>query len=204
MKIIKIFLALTITVTLLACNKKDNTGSVDTKDHKNTTVKQTPDIDSANKTSNLKFYKITKSEAASKQKIAPEIAWDENGKEIKLSELKGNVVLVNFWATWCKPCVGEMPDLSLISQELKGKNFKMIGISTEESKTIENFLKVKPVDYTILNGNDETVNVFAKASGETIDAIPATLIINKEGKIVEFFVGSRSKTAFMELISKYL
>jgi peroxiredoxin len=200
----KIILALFISVSLISCNKSGNIDTKDNKDNKNNTTQKTNTSDSTNKTNNLKFFKITKSEAAPKEKMAPEITWNENGKDVKLSDLKGNIVLINFWATWCKPCVGEMPDLSLISQELKDKNFKIYGISTEESKTIDNFLKTKPVDYAILNGTEETVDVFSKAGGEKIEGIPATYIINKEGKIVEFFVGSRTKSAFMDIIKKYL
>jgi cytochrome c-type biogenesis protein len=113
-------------------------------------------------------------------------------------------VLVNLWATWCKPCVGEMPDLSTISQELKAKNFRILGISNEDSKTIENFLKTKPVDYPILNGTEQTFEVLGKSVKQQIDGIPATFIINKEGKIVQYIVGAKSKQAFLDLINKYL
>ena len=81
---------------------------------------------------------------------------------------------------------------------------KIIGISTEDSKTIENFLKTKPVDYPILNGTEETIKVFEKAGGKKIEGIPATYIIDKNGKIVEFFMGAKPKTAFDEIIKKYL
>jgi peroxiredoxin len=196
MKILKYLFFVALVIFVSACNK-NNTSENKVNQKTNTT-------DASNTTADFKFYKISKSENSAKEKIAPEITWDENGKQIKLSDLKGNVVLVNFWATWCKPCVGEMPDLSLISQELKDKNFRIIGISTEEPKTIENFLKTKPVAYTILNGQEETVNVFEKAIGKTMDGIPATFILDKEGKIVEFFMGSKSKADFMNIINKYL
>jgi peroxiredoxin len=196
MKILKYLFFISLVIFVSACNK-NNTSENKVNQKTNTT-------DASNTTADFKFYKISKSENSAKEKIAPEITWDENGKQIKLSDLKGNVVLVNFWATWCKPCVGEMPDLSLISQELKDKNFRIIGISTEEPKTIENFLKTKPVAYTILNGQEETVNVFEKAIGKTMDGIPATFILDKEGKIVEFFMGSKSKADFMNIINKYL
>ncbi|HEY5534534.1 MAG TPA: TlpA disulfide reductase family protein [Ignavibacteria bacterium] len=202
MKILKYLFFVALVIFVSACNKNNNSENKDSKDNK--VIQQTNTNDAANKTADFKFYKISKSENSAKEKIAPEITWDENGKQIKLSDLKGNVVLVNFWATWCKPCVGEMPDLSLISQELKDKNFRIIGISTEEPKTIENFLKTKPVAYTILNGPEETVNVFEKAIGKTMDGIPATFILDKEGKIVEFFMGSKSKADFINIINKYL
>jgi peroxiredoxin len=200
MKIIRNSLLIALVIFISACDKNNTS---ENKDNKETKVTQQTN-DATNKTADFKFYKISKSENSAKDKIAPEIIWDENGKQVKLSEYRGNVVLVNFWATWCKPCVGEMPDLSLISQEFKDKNFKMIGISTEDSKVIENFLKTKPVAYPILNGTEETVNVFAKAGGQTMDGIPATFILDKDGKIVEYFMGSKSKAEFIKYINKYL
>ena len=200
MKFIKIILIIFISISLFSCNKSNNTDSKDSKDTKTTTQQTNND----NKGPDYKFFKITKSEASGKDSIPPEITWSENGKDVRLSELKGNVVLVNLWATWCKPCVGEMPDLSTISQELKAKNFRIIGISNEDSKTIENFLKTKPVDYPILNGTEQTFEVLGKSVKQQIDGIPATFIINKEGKIVQYIVGAKSKQAFLDLINKYL
>ena len=205
MKMLKNLILILLIAIISGCGKNDTSQNKDNKDNKdNKTSQQTKSTDASNKSSDLKFFKISNSQNSEKRNVAPEITWDENGKQVKLSDLKGNVVLVNFWATWCKPCVGEMPDLSLISQELKDKNFKIIGISTEDPKTIENFLKTKPVDYSILNGNEQTMDVFAKAGGTQIDGIPATFIIDKDGKIVEFFMGSKSKADFNNIIKKYL
>jgi thiol-disulfide isomerase/thioredoxin len=201
MKFIKIILVIFFSISLFSCNKSNKTDSQDSKDTKTTTQQTNND---ENKGPAYKFFKITKSEASGKDSIPPEITWNENGKDVKLSELKGNVVLVNLWATWCKPCVGEMPDLSTISQELKAKNFRILGISNEDSKTIENFLKTKPVDYPILNGTEQTFEVLGKSVKQQIDGIPATFIINKEGKIVQYIVGAKSKQAFLDLINKYL
>jgi peroxiredoxin len=199
-------LILFLLISFIAgCGKNDSTQNKDNKElNDNKTTQETKTGDATTKAAEFKFYKISSSENSSSKNSAPGISWDENGKTVKLSDLKGNVVLVNFWATWCKPCVGEMPDLSLISQELKDKNFKILGISTEDPKTIESFLKTKPVDYPILNGTEETVKVFEKAGGKKIEGIPATFIIDKEGKIVEFFMGAKSKSAFNDIIKKYL
>jgi peroxiredoxin len=205
MKMLKNLILILLISIIAGCGKNDssqNKGDKDLKDDK--TTQQTKTGDATVKPDELKFYKISKSENPGSKNSAPEIAWDENGKQVKLSDLKGNLVLVNFWATWCKPCVGEMPDLSLISQELKDKNFKIIGISTEDPKTIESFLKTKPVDYPILNGTEETMKVFEKAGNKKIEGIPATFIIDKDGKIVEFFMGAKSKSAFNDIIKKYL
>lgn len=162
---------------------------------------------SNNTSGDVKLFKIDKVEKSSGKKAAPNFTWTENNKEVSLSSLKGNVVLVNLWATWCGPCVREMPDLSTISEELKDKKFRMIGINVfqqEKSKKVEDFLKSNPVSYTILDGNQQVVDAFGEANGANIEAVPTTFIIDKDGKIAETIVGGRDKESFLKLISKYM
>lgn len=162
----------------------------------------------SNKSSDdIKLYKIEKVEKSGGKKTAPNFTWSENGKEMSLSSLKGNVVLVNLWATWCGPCVREMPDLSAISEDLKDKKFRMLGINVfqqERSKKVEDFLKTNPVSYTILDGNQQVVDALGEANGANIEAVPTTFIIDKDGKIAETIVGGRDKESFLKLINKYL
>jgi len=155
----------------------------------------------------IKLYKVEKVEKASGKKDAPNFSWTENGISTSLDGLKGNVVLVNLWATWCGPCIKEMPALSQISEELKDKNFRMIGMNVfhqDGSKKVEDFLKTNPVTYTILDGNQEIVDAFGEANGKQIDAVPTTFIIGKDGKIAETIIGGRDKETFLKSINKYL
>ena len=155
----------------------------------------------------VKLFKVDKTEKSAGKKIAPNFYWTEDGKQMSLKDLKGNVVLVNFWATWCGPCIREMPDLSSIYSELKDKNFKMIGMNVFQqpnSKKVEDFLKTNPVSYPILDGNQELVDAFSAADGTNIEAVPTTFIINKDGKISETIVGGRDKASFLKSINKYL
>jgi len=181
-------------------DKKQETPKTEAKNNPTETK-----TESAGSLSNL--FKITGVEKSAGKKIAPNFSWEENGKKTSLADLKGKVVLVNFWATWCGPCIKEMPALSAISQELKDKNFKMIGVNVFQqptAKKIEEFLTTNPVSYTILDGNDEVVSAFAQADGKEMDAVPTTFILDKEGKIVETLVGGRDKASFLQLIEKYL
>ena len=140
----------------------------------------------------LNLFKIEKVDKSSGKKIAPNFTWNENGKEMSLKDMKGKVVLVNLWATWCKPCIKEMPDLSAISEELKDKDFKMIGLNVFQqngSKKVEDFLATNPVSYTILDGNQEVVDALSEADGALVEAVPTTFLIDKNGKIVETIIG---------------
>ena len=133
-------------------------------------------------------------------------SWSENGKEMKLSDHKGKVILVNFWATWCPPCRKELPDLSKISTELKDKNFVMIGVSVDDNKEVlEKFLQANKLPYTIVfEPTSELVNKYMEAAGQNQNVVPQTYIIDKNGKVVEAILGSRSKEDFLKLINKYL
>ena len=206
-----LLVALLMFVTLGCGKEKVQEQSSQKLNEKKETLHQNKSADQkevAGKTDgNIKLYKVDKTEKSAGKKIAPNFYWTEDGKQMSLKDLKGNVVLVNFWATWCGPCIREMPDLSSINSELKDKNFKMIGMNVFQqpsSKKVEDFLKTNPVSYTILDGNQELVDAFSAADGTNIEAVPTTFIINKEGKITETIVGGRDKASFLKSINKYL
>lgn len=210
----KIFLALIASASILsfiACNKdkveQKATEKANDKKEPVTQQKSTENKEVSNVASGTKLYKIESVEKQSGKNVVPNFTWTEDGKKMSMNELKGNVVLVNLWATWCGPCVREMPDLSKISEELKDKNFRMLGLNIfqqERAKKVEDFLKTNPVSYTILDGNNAVVDAFGEASGSKIEAVPTTFIIDKNGKIAETIVGGRDKETFLKAIDKYL
>lgn len=199
MKKIQIILFLVFAVLLVSCNKKNET----------TEKKEAPKTENKveNKGNDLKLYKMESVEPSKDKNVAPNFTWTENGTKKSLNELKGKVVFLNFWATWCGPCKKEMPDLMKIAEELKDKNFQMIGINVFHQPTapkIEDLLKTNPLTYITVDGNEEIVKEYSKATGSNLEAVPTTFILDKEGKIVETVVGSRDKEGYMKLINKYL
>lgn len=168
-------------------------------------------------TSENRNDQITKSESSQKSFVVKSIgtvnsknemvdfSWTEDGREIKLSDFKGKVILLNFWATWCPPCRKELPDLSQISNELKDKNFVMIGISVDENQQVlDNFLKSNKLPYTIVHEPTDLVLKYMESAGQNQNVVPQTYIIDKNGKIVETILGARGKKDFLNLINKYL
>jgi peroxiredoxin len=134
-----------------------------------------------------------------------DFTWAAAEKEEKLSDFKGSVILLNFWATWCPPCRKELPALSQISSQLKDKGFKMIGVSVDENpQTLESFLNSNSLSYTILHDKTDLVSKYMSVTGGLENVIPQTYLIDKNGKIVEVIIGSRSKEEFLKLINKYL
>jgi thiol-disulfide isomerase/thioredoxin len=200
MKKIQLIAFLIAAVLLFGCNKKTETDK--SGETPKTETKKVED-----NSGGLKLYKMETVEASKEKNIAPNFTWTENGTKKSLNDYKGKIVLLNFWATWCGPCKKEMPDLSEISVELKDKNFQMIGLNVFQQASapkIEDFLKANPVSYTTVDGNEELVQAFAKASGNDMSAVPTTFILNKDGKIVETVVGGKNKEGFLKLINKYL
>lgn len=211
-KITKLILLFISAAILSSCNKDSVDKQTSTKDNekkealsqdKNKTGKEVTNTSSD--IANL--FKVDKVEKSAGNNSVPNIIWNEKGTQVSLKDMKGKVILVNLWATWCGPCVREMPDLSKISEELKDKNFKMVGVNVfqqERSKKVEDFLKTSPVSYTILDGNQDVVDALSEATGKPIEAVPTTFIIDKSGKIAETIIGGRDKETFLKIINKYL
>ncbi len=123
-----------------------------------------------------------------------------DGKEVSFSDYKGKVVLVNFWATWCPPCLAEMPDLNKLYVDYKDKGLQILGLTvSSRAKDIPKKVKQSGVTYPILL---EAEPVAAKFGG--FGAIPQTFIIDKKGKIVHSITGARSYKAFEKLIKPLL
>jgi thiol-disulfide isomerase/thioredoxin len=204
MKTIKLIFVVMISVGILSCGNKKTETTNNTKTTENKEQNQTSGTATKTET---QVAVIKAVENSSSKNIAPIFSWTENGTEKSTKDLKGKVLFVNFWATWCAPCKKEMPDLSSISEELKDKDFKMIGLCVAEGNEISkinDILKAIPVSYVIIQGNDKIVSAFKDASGNDMQAVPTSFIINKDGKIVETIVGSKTKKFLEDKINEYL
>jgi len=132
---------------------------------------------------------------------APEIQLQtSDGKAFKLSEQKGQVVLVNFWATWCKPCQEEIPSFNAMEKELGAKGLKIVGVLTKDpTAELKEFQKDYRQDYTVLI-DDGT----AEQSYEVPQALPMTVIIDRQGRIVHKIVGIKKQSEFEALVKPLL
>jgi peroxiredoxin len=120
-------------------------------------------------------------------KPAPELELkDVEGRALRLSDYKGKVVLLNFWATWCAPCRAEMPDLVKWQREYKKRGLQVIGVThpPEELAEVHEFIKSIEVNYPVALGDERTKAMFDK--GETL---PVTVVIDKKGMIREVIQG---------------
>ncbi|PTY05861.1 TlpA family protein disulfide reductase [Opitutaceae bacterium EW11] len=105
------------------------------------------------------------------------------GEPLSLKQFKGKVVLVDFWATWCGPCVAELPNVLAAYQKYHNKGFEIVGVSLDQNKdTLEKFLKEKGMTWGQYFDGKGWENVLARKYG--ISSIPATFLIGTDGKIV--------------------
>jgi cytochrome c-type biogenesis protein len=122
-----------------------------------------------------------------------------DGKPLKLSELKGQVVLLNFWATWCVPCRSEIPGLNAMQKDLAARGFKVLGVSTSDSADlIREYQKDVRQDYTVAVGDDGVANKYS------VGVLPTTFIIDRAGNIRHKIIGEKSRAQFEELITPLL
>ncbi|WP_397390958.1 TlpA family protein disulfide reductase [Polynucleobacter sp.] len=104
-----------------------------------------------------------------------------NGKPVDTAQWHGKVLVVNFWASWCPPCVEEMPTFDKLQMELKSQNVLFVGIGIDSPSNIREFLEKTPVSYPIAIGGLEGSNL-SKQMGNLQGALPYTIIINAEGR----------------------
>lgn len=132
-----------------------------------------------------------------KQKKVDFSLTDRTGKTWTLSQLRGKVVLVNFWATWCPPCKKEMPDLDTLYKRFGAKNFVILAISDEKAETVDKYLTQHPVSYPVMLDPDRKVNTLYGVEG-----IPKNLIYNRKGQLVAQSIDMRTMGQFLKLLAK--
>jgi peroxiredoxin len=137
------------------------------------------------------------------RKMAPDFnLTDANGATAKLSDYRGKVVLLNFWATWCGPCKIEIPWFEEFEQQYKSKGFEVVGISMDEEgwPVIKPFLAAQKVNYRVLLGNDSVSQLYGG-----VDSLPTTFIIDRDGKFAfSPHVGLAGKNEYLSEIQALL
>lgn len=126
-----------------------------------------------------------------------------DGKPANSENWRGKVLVVNFWASWCPPCVEEMPALDRIAQEYASKNVLIVGIGIDSPSNIREFLQKTPVSYPIVLGGLEGSNL-SKQMGNTQGALPYTVVINSKGKSIYTKLGKISEEELKKAINSAL
>lgn len=137
------------------------------------------------------------------RKAAPDFDLkDADGKTVHLSDYKGKVVLLDFWATWCGPCKVEIPWFMEFEQQFKDKGFAVLGVSMDEDgwTAIKPYIQQLKVNYRIVLGTDQVGEQYGG-----VDSLPTTFLIDRQGRIASTHVGlSGGKDDFKNDIANLL
>ena len=125
-----------------------------------------------------------------------------NGDKFIFSEIKGQVILLNFWATWCIPCRKELPSLEKLQAKFQDKRFSVIGIAVDKNrKAVMSILKKGDIRFLNILDPDEIIS-----QKYEINMLPTTYLIGKDGKFIGKFIGERNwdDNSFKDLIQREL
>lgn len=132
--------------------------------------------------------------------LAPDFALNDiNGNQVKLSDYRGKIVVLNFWAVWCKYCKVEMPDFNELNAELeKGNDAVILAIDVQEDiNTVKKYLNDNKITLKVLLDENGAISQKYNVSG-----FPTTFIINRDGSLAKTFPGATNKEAVLEAINK--
>jgi thiol-disulfide isomerase/thioredoxin len=134
---------------------------------------------------------------------APDITLKSlQGENVRLADLKGKVVMVNFWASWCGPCRQEMPLLNQLQQDYQDVGFVLLGVNVDgEAAERDSFLKDHPVSFLVL---DDSANLATEAFG--VEAMPSSYFIDKQGNLVYLHKGYKpgEEAQYRQYVKKLL
>ncbi len=126
---------------------------------------------------------------------------DVDGRQVKLSDYKGKVVILDFWDTWCPPCEKEIPGFINLYSQYKDKGFQMVGIALARKgvAAVKDYINEKEVNYPVLIATNELLRAYGCCRG-----IPTTYVLNKKGEIYRTYVGYRDESIFKKDIRNLL
>lgn len=126
---------------------------------------------------------------------------DIQGRYIRLSDYRGKVVLINFWATWCPPCRTEIPDLIRLQRDYRSRGLQVIGVTYPPQKlaTVRRFVRRAKVNYPVALGTKETKLLFTES-----ETLPITIVIGADGSIRDIIEGILLPEEFEQKIKPML
>jgi thiol-disulfide isomerase/thioredoxin len=122
---------------------------------------------------------------------------DSTSKPLNFGQFRGKVVVINFWAPWCPPCVEEMPEFDRLAAEFRGKNVEFVGIAIDSPSNVREFGQKLQVSYPLIPASFEGADL-ARAFGNASGALPFTVLLDRQGRAVQQKMGRMQSTQLRE------
>ncbi|MEO6745237.1 MAG: TlpA disulfide reductase family protein [Caldimonas sp.] len=119
------------------------------------------------------------------------------GGEVALSEWRGAPLLINFWATWCPPCVEEMPLLARFQKAQRGAGWRVLGLAVDKEKPVQEFVAAKGIDFPIALAGNEGL-ALSRSLGNTAGGLPFSLALGRNGTVLAQKVGALNEAMLAE------
>lgn len=128
---------------------------------------------------------------------------DLEGKSRSVGDWRGNVLVVNFWATWCPPCLKEIPEFVHMQEKLGSRGLQFIGIAADQADKVRLFAAKNRMNYPVLLGEMDVIEI-ARLAGNAAGGLPFTVIIDRQGKWVRSESGALDEAKLMEILAPLL
>ncbi|EEG08000.1 TlpA family protein disulfide reductase [Pseudogulbenkiania ferrooxidans] len=128
---------------------------------------------------------------------------DLAGRNAALTQYKGKVTVVNFWATWCSPCREEMPMLNAVRTRLAPRGVEVVGVALDDKVSVGNYLRTTRVSYPIVLGDGNTLDLM-RAIGNPAGGLPYTVVLDRSGKQVATLIGKLSEQTLLQAVEPHL
>lgn len=167
----------------------------------NGVTKDTKDVVQSSSRAAPEMSKKSPVEESPAQKAANFVLPDLNNNLIQLSDFKGKVIILDFWATWCPPCTAELPHFKALYAEYYDQGLEIVGVALDKggAAVLKPFVQKNEIPYPILIGNNKVTAAYGGIRG-----IPTTFVIDRQGRIIKKLVGYHEKEVFESLIKTLL
>jgi len=128
---------------------------------------------------------------------------DLDGKPVSISHWDGNVVLINFWATWCPPCRREIPEFQQVRDQYAGRGFEIVGVAIDNRDSVIEFLTEAGVDYPQLLGERDAIGI-SREYGNRYGALPYSVLVGRDGRVEFVRPGELSGATLEAKVAKLL
>lgn len=125
---------------------------------------------------------------------------DVDGMQHSIEEWRGKILVINFWATWCPPCLKEIPEFIALQAQYKQQGLQFVGIAIDSQQAVSNYLKTVNVNYPMLVGGDEAIGL-SQQLGNIVGTVPYSVIVDRQGRIAYRHPGELSKEKITEWLA---